>query len=151
MSEARKTPDHTARLKEQAGEITERMRVAGLTLEQAAAVLRLQVDTMRKYARGYQPASDRVMELIREHIVPTARRASHDSSRVAEEPAEASGLSPDDLKTLVDILTQECSPKKLSGLLSEVLNDVEMSPPFRSSAARLLSKTLETRLRNGSK
>lgn len=150
MKETEKANAHIARLKEQAGEITERMQSAGLTLEEAASILRLKVDTLRKYARGYQPASDRVMELIREHIVPPGRHSPHDNGRVSED-APPMRLAAQDIATLVDILTQDHTPAELSAFLNQVLNDVEMSAAFRSQVARMLGKSLDDRLRSAAK
>jgi phage repressor protein C with HTH and peptisase S24 domain len=79
------SPD--TKLRKQAQDIQEVMKQSGLSIEEIAARIILKPDTMRKYAKGYQLASDRTMQAIRD--IP----ASPHDRRIREE-GTAYGVPP---------------------------------------------------------
>src|SRR6266849_2908850 len=75
------------RLAQQAAEIQSLLRESGLSPEEMAVRVAIKPDTLRKIMKGYQPASDHVMDLIRR---TASRRDSEpeQSARVQETPDE---------------------------------------------------------------
>jgi SOS-response transcriptional repressor LexA len=67
-------------LSEQVARIGKVLSATGLSVEQLAGRILIKPDTMRKYAKGYQPASERIMAMIEQ--LPAQLR----SPVVAEEP-----------------------------------------------------------------
>jgi transcriptional regulator with XRE-family HTH domain len=136
------------RLKQQVHEIEAIRQALGVTLEELAERVYVQAETMRKYARGYQPASARLMQAL--HALPT---------RVAEEPAvyrvtpgtktKALAQPPPPHTTsddghfigwsiIVRALADRLSTNQIAEAMSEVLAHTEIDEGVRNAAAQIL-------------
>ena len=144
MSNARIKPE---RLREQAEEIQEILEKTGLSADELAERVILKTSTMRNIVHGYQPASDRLMALIR--AVAKLPRDPHKHShgdRLTEDPPP-----PAELARIVEYLVADTPPAHLAVILRRIIEANGISDSLRREVAGILSGLIHQALTGAKK
>ena len=117
-----------AAFEKQAEEIEALIKDSGLSRDEIALKLGMEPDTLRKYAKGYQKASDRTLlalhvlveNLIIEKVGIRPKRSAVVQEATARYGKDAGDLKDEELREIVRVFTTGLSVPHLAGLIPEV-------------------------------